>query len=159
MRRYLVFRIAGEAGAVPLEAVREVVPMTALARSPGQPSVLEGFLNLRGVLVAVLRLDRLFPVPPMMPGLYTPLIVLGGARPAALLVDEAVGIFAAPEELLPVEESSCFNSCALGQVIWEGRAVPVLSGERLLLEKERQCVAELQARAQQVLAELGDPAP
>lgn len=152
----LVFAIAGQFCAIPVGAVQEIVPMAALARVPGQPSLLEGFLNLRGVAVPVLRLSRLFGLAPAEPGLHTPLIVLRGQpHPAGLLVDAVVEIACADAAgAFPIQENDCFNDCAQAQVQVGGRVVHVLSPERLLLEKERQCVAELRAQAQHYLDEL-----
>jgi purine-binding chemotaxis protein CheW len=154
--KLLVFAIAGRSCAVPVEAVQEIVPMAALAHIPGQPSLLEGFLNLRGTAVPVLRLSRLFDLSPAEPGLHTPLIVLRGQPHAAgLLVDAVVEIACADRAGgLPIPENDCFNDCVQAQVEIGGRVVHVLSPERLLLEKERQCVAELRAQAQRYLDEL-----
>jgi hypothetical protein len=48
-------------------------------------------------------------------------------------------------ETSPAALSRSFNDCVEGEVTVGDRAVHLLSLERLLLEKERQCVAEFQA--------------
>jgi purine-binding chemotaxis protein CheW len=151
----LVFDVCGEPCALPVEAVQEIAPMASVARLPGLPSLLEGFLNLRGTAVPVLRLGRLFGAGRPVPGLYTPLVVMRGeAHLLALLVDAVIGIARLPADgLLPVDASHSFNGCAAAEVVIGGRAVHLLSGGRLLLEQERQCLAELQARAQKYLEE------
>jgi purine-binding chemotaxis protein CheW len=132
--------------------------MALLSRPPGLASFLEGFLNLRGAAVPVLRLDRLFPFPAKPPGLYTPLVVLRGAdHPLALLVEHVQQVVSVPEEaFLPVREKSCFNDCTEAQVTLgeDGAVVHVLSVERLLLEQERRYVAEMHAITQQCLGEV-----
>jgi purine-binding chemotaxis protein CheW len=154
--KLLVFAIAGHYCAVPVEAVQEIVPMATLSCVPGQPSLLEGFLNLRGTAIPILRLSRLFDFPAAEPGLHTPLIILRGPpHPAGLLVDAVVEIASTDRGGgLPIQEHSCFNDCVQAQVEVGARVVQVLSPERILLEKERQCVAELQAQAQRRLDEL-----
>lgn len=154
--KLLVFEIAGQFCALPVEMVQEIVPMAALARPPGQPSLLEGFLNLHGTAVPVLRMHRLFDLPPAEPGLYTPLVILRGeGHPTALLVDGVIEISSAPADAFsPIRENSCFNNCSQAQVELDGRTIHLLSPERLLLEKERLCVAEFQARTQRLLDEL-----
>jgi purine-binding chemotaxis protein CheW len=154
--KLLVFQVGEQLCALSVEVVREIVPMAELARPPGQPSVLEGFLNLHGTAVPVLRIHRLFDLPAPEPGLYTPLIILrGGQYPTALLVDSVTEIVSPPADaFLPVEKDSCFNDCAQAQVAVGDRTAHLLSSERLLLEKERRCVAEFQVRAQQLLDEL-----
>lgn len=151
--RLLVFEICGNLCGVPASAVQEIVPMAALAQLPGQPGILAGFLNLRGSAVPVLRLNRLFQFPAATPGLHNSLIVLH--RSTALLVDSVIDLVAhADGDLLPVAAGNCFAECAVAQFPYQGRSGHVLSAERLLLEKERRCVAELQAQAQRFLAEL-----
>lgn len=152
----LVFQLCGHICAVPARKVQEIVPMALLAQPPGLPSLLEGFLNLRGMAMPVLRLARLFDLPALAPGLYSPIILLrGNLYPLGLLVDAVTGIVSPPADgYLPVGGKNCFNDCAQAEVVLNNHTVHLLSCERLLLEKERQCVAEFQARAQQYLQEL-----
>jgi purine-binding chemotaxis protein CheW len=150
----LVFGIAGEFCAVHAGSVQEIVPMALLARVPGQPPLLEGFLNLRGTSVPVLRLRRLFGFPPAEPGLHTPVVILRGADcPVGLLVDTVIDVTGF-QDRRPVPENGSFNDCAQALVESGGRTVHLLSTERLLLERERQCVAELREEAQRRLNEL-----
>jgi purine-binding chemotaxis protein CheW len=151
-----VLEIASRYIALPTESIREIVPMPALARLPGQPAVLEGFLNLRGAVIPVLRLARLLDLPESEPGLYTPLAVLDAdAGDFAVMADKAVEIASVSSgALTPVEEHASFNSCVEAQIELNGRAVAVLSPERLLLEKERQSIADFRARMERRLAEL-----
>ncbi len=84
----LIFQVSGLNCAFPLEAVREVVPMAALSSPPGMPSGLAGFLELRGTAIPIVRLDRLYDLPPQQPGLHTPMIILRGVLgPIGILVD------------------------------------------------------------------------
>jgi purine-binding chemotaxis protein CheW len=128
--------------------------MAQLACPPGLPALLEGFLNLRGEAVPVVRLRRLFGLPEQTPGLYTPVVILKEGGPLALLVDEVGGVLSAPEEdRLPVQEGHAFNDCVEAEVALEGRLVHLLSTDRLLLEGERRRIAEFQAVAQRRLRE------
>lgn len=157
-RNLLIFQVAGELCAFPVEAVREILPMAALARSPGQLPILEGFLNLRGAAVPVLRLDRLFGYPAREPGLYTPLVLLGGRAPLALLVDGVLAMEAvASESIMPVPANGSFNNCLEAEFVLDGRTVHVLSPERILLEQERRRIAEFQAAAERRLQQLDGP--
>jgi len=143
--------------ALPAESVIEVVPMAALSRLPGQPAVLDGFLNLRGAVIPVLRLARLLEVAESEPGLYTPLVVLHTASADfAVIADKALEIVPVPASaFVRADEQASFNACAEAQVEVDGRAIAVLSPERLLLEQERRSIAEFQARMERRLAELG----
>ncbi|MBZ5586494.1 MAG: chemotaxis protein CheW [Acidobacteriia bacterium] len=152
--RFLVLEIGGQGCAIPIADVREIVPMAALARSPGQPSLLEGFLNLRGVAVPVVCAARLFDLPAPEPGMHTPLAVLrGNPWPLALLVDRVVEI-ASPQEVLPLRENNSFNDCARAEAVFSRRTAFVLDCGKILLENERQCIAVLRARAQERLEEV-----
>lgn len=155
----LLFQVAGETCAIPAEAVKQVVPLAALNRPPGLPPVLEGFLNLGGTAVPVIRLERLFGLPPQPPPLHAHLVVLGRQEHSfALLVSRALDIVpVAPEGLRPIPKGSTFNECATAEVEAGGRAVPVLSPGRLLLESERQAIAAFQETAQRYLDELEPP--
>lgn len=158
VRDLLVFQLGQQRCGLPVEKVQEIVPMAALVCPPGLPSLLEGFLNLRGTAVPVVRLDRLFRLPPWSPGLYTPLVVVrGGAHPMALLAGRVDSVVRAPESAwLPVEAEHCFNDCTEAEVLLEpdGEPIHLLSCERLLLEQERRRIAELQATAQQYCQDL-----
>jgi purine-binding chemotaxis protein CheW len=152
----LVFHVAGQTCAVSLKHVREILPMARLAQPPGLPSIMEGFLNLGGTAVSVMRTDRLLNLGERAPGLYTPLVVLRTSDgPIALLVDDACEIVAdSPGTRLPVHEGQSFNGCAEAGVTLNGRTIHVLSPERILLEQERRTVAEFQALEQQRLRNL-----
>lgn len=152
-RRLLVLHVAGKNCALPLEEVEEIVPMTLVSQPPGLPPILEGFLNLKGMAVPVLRLDRLFQLPEQPPGLYTPLVILRGSKyPLALLVDSIGGVHSMPEEaFLPVREQHAFNDCVDAEVTVEDRVIHLLCPKRLLLEQERRRLAELQAMVQERL--------
>jgi purine-binding chemotaxis protein CheW len=157
----LVFHVAGETCAVSLKHVREILPMARLAQPPGLPSIMEGFLNLGGTAVGVVRTDRLLNLGKRAPGLYTPLVVLRASDGLiALLVDDVSEIVTdSPGTRLPVHEGESFNGCAEAEVALNGRTIHVLSPERILLEQERRRVAEFQTLEQQRLHNLEASVP
>ncbi len=152
----LIFHLPGAACALPLAAVREIVPMALLSRPPGLPALLEGFLNLAGTAVPVVRLDRLFHLPELALGLYTPLLILRTSEDrVALMVESVRGIVAVPpDDIRAGFDGGSFNDCVEGEFTAGERVVHLLSLERLLLEKERQCLAELRAVEQDRLRDL-----
>lgn len=131
--------------------------MPALTQAPGQPSLLEGFLNLRGAAVPVIRLRRLFGLDGDSCHLYTPLVILesGGLTVAlqADAVDEIVEVDDASIRLLGEGHSA--NDCAEAIFGWNGQDITLLFSDSLLLAKERECLSELQAAVEQRLNELG----
>ena len=160
-RRVIVFSVAGQIYAIDLEEVREIVPLPLLTRPPGLPSMLAGFLNLAGSAIPVVRLDRLFGLPQQVPGLYTPLLILSNSDyRVALLVEKVHEIaFVAPENIVPVQENHALNDCAEGVTMLHEQMVLLLSAERLLLEKEQHCLAELQALEQKRLDDVQGASP
>jgi chemotaxis signal transduction protein len=119
--------------------------------------MLQGFLNLAGAAVPVLRLDRLFQLSEQHPGLYSMLIVTKGVAdgPAAVLVDRVRGIVTvAQSPVLPVGKRSSFNDCADGMVTVDEQVIHLLSPSRVLLAKEREALAEFQEMAQRRLRDL-----
>ena len=150
-RTVLVFELARETTAIPIESVHRIVHMTQLDRPPGLPAVLEGVLNLAGTAVPVLRLERVLGLRAEDPGLFSMLIVMKGvsAGMTALLVDKV-------NEVLPVSvasrvdasEKHSFNSFAEAVVLVGGRTIHLLSPERILLEGERRILSDFQAQAQ-----------
>ena len=152
----VIFRLAGQAYAFPLERVQEVLPMAALLRPPGLPSLPEGFLNRGGAAIPVIHLCRLFGLPAQAPGLYTPMLLVSGrSGPLAFLVDEVTDILSLdPKTLLPVRESQVFNNCVEAEIHLGSRTLHLLSPDRLLLGEEHQRLAELQKAAQDRLKAL-----
>jgi purine-binding chemotaxis protein CheW len=63
--RYVLFRVAGEVFALPLDAIREVVtPQPPFARVPRCSEAVRGAMNLRGRVVAVVDLAPMVGLPP-----------------------------------------------------------------------------------------------
>src|SRR3546814_1839748 len=66
----------------------DVCSSDLLTRPPGIPSLVEGFLNLAGFVIPVLRIDRLFGEPDIAFDPYLCVIVLKNASsPLSLLVE------------------------------------------------------------------------
>lgn len=154
----LKFRLSDRWAAFRQEDVDRLVPMAELACPPGLPSVLEGVLNLAGVAIPVLRLDRLFHLPAQRISLYSMLVILKTRRQAniAILVDRASEVVRLRDSaLLPVSHEDSFNGCAEGAVNAGDEMLHVLSPARLLVAKERAALEEFQMMAQQRLEEWG----
>ena len=155
-RVLLVFHLSDRLAAVRLEEVERITPMAELATPPGLPAALEGVLNLAGVAVPVLRLDRLFGLPAQRVGLYSILIILKararGEGRVALLVDRVSEVVPVPENaFVPIRPGDSLNGCAEATVTVRGDVVHLLSPSRILLAKEREALAEFQIMAQRRL--------
>jgi chemotaxis signal transduction protein len=157
-RHVLVFRVGAHRFSVPAHRVSEIVHMASLVTSPGQPSVLAGFLNLRGAAIPVVRISQLLSLEKSVPRLYTPLIILtcSGLDCTGMLVAiEADGV----DEVTEIDEAAMrelgaghsLNDCARAAFTWNGHEVWVLSCDQLLLAQEKECLREFQAATQQRL--------
>jgi purine-binding chemotaxis protein CheW len=155
-RVLLVFYVGGQLAALPLENVKRIASMVQLARPPGLPSPLEGILNLGGTAVPVVRLDRLLRRPAQEVGLYSMLIILKDSSGAgfALLVERTSEVISVTcDELLKLDQEDSFNACAEASFLLRGETVPLLSPQRILLEKEKLALSEFQILAQQRVSE------
>jgi purine-binding chemotaxis protein CheW len=155
-RDLLVFSAGGQIAALSFDNVERIVPMAQLTRPPGLPSPVEGILNLGGTAVPVLRLDRLLRLPAQPIGLYSMLIVIRNVAEGrfALLVERtSEAITVSRGALLPVDRHDSFNACAEASFLLRGQTIPLLSPQRILLEKETQALSEFQALAQQRIEE------
>jgi purine-binding chemotaxis protein CheW len=157
----LVFHVGTQAYALPLSAVQEVLAMPMLSQPLGMPLLLAGFLNLAGTIIPVVRLDRLFELATFPLGRYTPLLLLRHSDcPLAFMVERVSGIIAVDDQdVLPVRENQSFNDCVEGVIARDDHVILLLSAERLLLEKEQQCLAEFQDREQARLRALEGTGP
>lgn len=156
IRPVALFDVGGRRCALPTAAISEVLLMPELAHPPGMPAFLAGVMNLGGTAVPVIRLDRLFGLPEVEPGLYTPIMLLRGVTPTVgLLVDRMFGVSTVEVENAEdaPETEGAFAECVAG-LIGEGEeATYLLDVGRVLAVEERGRLAAFQVRAQERLAE------
>jgi purine-binding chemotaxis protein CheW len=113
--RHVVFRIASERFALPLEAVREVVPpQPPFARVPRSSEAVRGVMNLRGRVVAVVDLAALVGLAPqrLEAGTGQVLILDHGKRTLGFLIGGVVGV--EPIAPLPDAEPGTVRGVAAG---------------------------------------------
>jgi len=113
--RYLTFRAQGRLYALAAEDVSEVIRVPAVAKVPLGPAGLLGIANLRGAAIPVASLRGLLGLPEAPATTAARAVVLQGAAPVALAVDEVVGLVTAPA----------------GQVETRQARLGALAGERL----------------------------
>jgi purine-binding chemotaxis protein CheW len=131
--RHVVFRVAGERFALPLEAVREVVvPQPPFARVPRASEAVRGVMNLRGRVVAVVDLAPLvgLAAQPLEAGAGQVLILEHARRALGLLIGGVVGV----EALAPSEEA---DALVRGVAASRSGAVTVLGAASLATEASR----------------------
>lgn len=133
MRVLVLFEIGEHRCALPVESVKEIVLMAKLSTQPGMPSLLDGYLNLRGEALPVFRLARRLGLSEREPGLYTPILVTrAGSELVGIVVDRVQRVLSVPlEGAVPPTEALPFAEAVETDVTHEDEPVHVLAAERL----------------------------
>jgi purine-binding chemotaxis protein CheW len=154
--KVVVFAAAHSSCALPVDAICEITHVPATTRVPGQPSTIEGFVNFRGRPVAVVSLVRLLGLPSGQPGLFASLILTrAGAEILGILVDSVAGVSTvAASDLKPLPANHSFNGCSAAQFTSDDHTVTLLDCDRILLDAERQLIADLAGQARKRLQEI-----
>ncbi len=154
-RSLVLFDVERRLFALPTDEVSEIIAMVTLSHPPGLPSILEGILNLRGRAVVVIRMAAVLGLPDQSIHAYTPLIVLRQKPAMALMVRQVSRIWTPPAgSLLPLEDKTSFNRCTEASIPVESGVAHLISVERILLERERSVIAELQGLESKRLLDL-----
>lgn len=133
--------------------------MCRLIETVGLPSALAGFLNLRGELTPLVRLDRLFALEEAPFHLYTHILVARRDPPLALAVERAADILELEADAsLDAPAESVFGDCLEGVLRAQGRDVNLLRIERVLLAEEESRIAEFTRMAAQRASLWTEPA-
>lgn len=157
--RCVVFSVAGQALALPVEAVQRFLPLPRLDRLPTAPLPVEGVFRYHGEIVPVLRLSALLDLGAVKAGLYAPLILITWqGRPLALLVDQVHGdVAVAVEDRVDSEPMLSFNGCAVAgfadRVTGRGGTVALLDPGRLLSEAESRLLDSFRITEERRLAQ------
>ncbi|MEH3038960.1 MAG: chemotaxis protein CheW [Sphingomonas paucimobilis] len=142
---FLILRTGDTRLALPMTAVREVLPLLPIDAPPGLPRPLLGFVTLQGQPVPVLA-PRLLLDPQEQLGRIDLSAHLVRLRDdVCLLVDRAEDV--ATGEVGPVDPGHSLNDAIVGELALGNGVVHVVAPDRLLLEGERAILAELTAAA------------
>ena len=127
--RHVVFRVAAERYALPLDAVREVVlPQPPFARVPRVSEAVPGVMNLRGRVLAVVDLAALvgLPAQPLREGAGQVLVLDQGKRALGILIGGVLGV---EDVEAPTGEGA--RALVRGVVAGKAGAVTLLAPEAL----------------------------
>jgi purine-binding chemotaxis protein CheW len=134
----LEFRLAGETYAIEPHHVREVLPLATLVALPGVPDVVRGVANVRGEIISVIDLRRLFGLPEHGLGEIDYAVVLQSPSMAfAILADAIDGLRRIPRaaiQVAPPALGDANTQYLLGVTGWR---TAVLDGGRLLADAVR----------------------
>ncbi|AVR98087.1 chemotaxis protein CheW [Pseudoduganella armeniaca] len=92
--QYLTFMLGGEAFAIGIMAVKEIIEFSGITEVPMMPDCIRGVINLRGAVVPVMDLAARFGRPLAVPGKRTCIVIVetesDGERQVTGVVVDAV---------------------------------------------------------------------
>lgn len=90
--QYVTFSVAGESFAVPMGPVQEIIRVPELARLPLAPPALDGLANLRGRVLPIVSLRRLFNAEEVERDDATRAVVIQLGQPLGFVVDRVTSV-------------------------------------------------------------------
>ena len=90
--QFVTFAVAGEMFAVPIAPVQEIIRMPAVSHLPLAPSTLDGLANLRGQVLPIINLRRLFGCDEREPDDATRVLVIHIGQPLGFVVDRVASV-------------------------------------------------------------------
>ncbi len=104
-RQFVTFDVAGEMFAVPMAPVQEIIRVPEVARLPLAPSALDGLANLRGRVLPIVNLRRIFGTEERTHDEATRALVINLGQPLGFVVDRVASVVnIEPGELQPAEQ-------------------------------------------------------
>ena len=101
-RQFVTFNVSGEMFAVPMAPVQEIIRVPAVARMPLTPPSLDGLANLRGRVLPIVSLRRLFNAEPLAHDDATRALVINLGHPLGFVVDRVASVVnVEPQEIEP----------------------------------------------------------
>lgn len=97
--QFVGFELAGQAYAFRIDQIQEIVILNQVTRTPQVPDFVEGVANLRGSIIPIINLRRLFRLPAKENDIETRTIVVNvGERTMGCTVDLVSQVIRIPEE-------------------------------------------------------------
>ncbi len=156
--QYLTFMLGGEAYAIGILAIKEILEHGQMTRVPMMPEFIRGVINLRGAVVPVIDLGVRFNAQATVMGRRTCIVILeveseGEAHDVGILVDavnEVMDIAAADVEPAPAFGTHIRTDFIAGMGKVEDKFVVILDPARVL------SVDDMAALAQATTSEGGE---
>lgn len=102
-RQFVTFNVAGEMFAVPMAPVQEIIRVPDVARLPLAPAALDELSNLRGRVLPIVNLRRLFNTAERPHDDATRALVINLGQPLGFVVDRVASVISVePGEIEPV---------------------------------------------------------
>ncbi len=147
-RDLVVFRLAQQNYALPVELVKQIISMVTITPIPQVSDVVEGIINVHGTIVPVVNLGRHLGLQKTPLQLYTPILLAQiGEGMVGLIIDEVTNVLSFPLEQItrpvdilpkglgeaPVLQGLTYN---------EGNMVSLLDINHLFLPEQMQALGQ-----------------
>lgn len=142
--QYVGFRLDQEDYAIPITTIREIIVMKPVTRIPQVPASIEGLINLRGSVLPIVNLRRLFGLPPREFDDETRTVIVNvGSRTLGYVVDEVTQVIKIAAEQIqapPVSVAAFAGRHIAGLARLDDRLLIILDVQRLLNLEELDAV-------------------
>ncbi|MFO0908050.1 MAG: chemotaxis protein CheW [Isosphaeraceae bacterium] len=138
--QFVGFRLEREEYAIPITTIQEIIVMKPITRIPQVPATIEGLINLRGSVLPIINLRRLFGLPPREFDDETRTVIVNvGGRTLGYVVDEVTQVMRIAADQIqppPVAVSSVARRHIAGLARLDERLLIILDIDRLLSPEE-----------------------
>lgn len=136
LSQFVGFQVAGQEYAFRIEQIQEIVILERVTKTPQVPEYVEGVSNLRGSIIPIINLRKLFGLEPKpVDGETRTIVVNVGQRTMGCTVDMVSQVMRIPEEeIQPAPETVTANGAGYvaGFARQNGRLMIVLDIDELL---------------------------
>jgi purine-binding chemotaxis protein CheW len=137
--QYVLFLLNSEVFALPISCIQEIARFPAEVTSlPRMPSHIDGVINLRGNVISVINLKKLFVMPDIDTGMVRQLLLIDHKGTImGLVVDDVIGILTLDSQQInnKIAESHSYTKSFLnGTAVIDDRIVLLLNITRLKAE-------------------------
>jgi purine-binding chemotaxis protein CheW len=144
--QFVGFQIAGQDYAFRIEQIQEIVILDQVTKTPQVPAYVEGVSNLRGSIIPIINLRKLFGIEPKPVDSETRTVVVNvGERTMGCLVDTVSQVMRIPEEnMQPAPETVTANGAHYisGFARQNGRLIILLDIDELLDPRKLEQVSQ-----------------
>ncbi len=134
-RQFVTFTVQGEVFAVPLAEVQEIIRLPDMVSVPMSPSSLEGLANLRGMVLPIASLRRIFHMEDAEHDDATRVVVINQGVPVGFIVDRMSSVITAEaSEIEGVEgiQSTVANDFLSGMIKHSSGMIMILDPGQLI---------------------------
>jgi purine-binding chemotaxis protein CheW len=134
--KVVAFRLAAETYGIELHHIRIVYPIKGLTRIPGVPDFISGIINMRGEIISIIDLKKLFDLPDSGQSSQHQVIILSSpVMELGVETDRVLGVMQVREEEIQPGLPTLTGIRAQYLKGVTGDGMVVLDGEKILTDK------------------------